>query len=50
MDDSFDDMIEESKDLFYDDNSDQTDSDQEDSIESIYNYLSEKAFHNDMET
>ena len=50
IEDSFDDMLQESKDLFYDDNSDQSDDNHNDSFESVYNYMTEKAFHNDMES
>ena len=50
IEDSFDDMLQESKDLFYDDNSDQSEDKLNDSFESVYNYMTEKAFHNDMET
>ena len=48
--DSFDDIINDSKELFYEDNSDGSQGNLNDSFETIDNYLTEKAFHNDLES
>ncbi len=50
QDSSFDDMLGDSKDLFFDDNSDKSIDHLNDSFDSVDNFMTEKAFHNDIES